>query len=193
MTDKHWLVLSKEDISPSKWFPLEKHCVKLPDGKIVDDYYLSPIGEVVMVLPFTSKKEVVLVQQYKHGIGEVMIELPGGMRQEGQSLLQSAANELEEETGILVELPELMAIGKVANNPTKTNQETYGYAVFDVGFNSKQRLDETEQIEVLVKPAYEVLNMVLKGEIWAADSVAIILIGALRYPSLFSSKSILTI
>ena len=36
---KKWRLLKEEDVSPSRWFPLYKHTVKLSSGKIIDDYY----------------------------------------------------------------------------------------------------------------------------------------------------------
>ncbi len=33
-----WTKISSEDVSPSKWFPISKHKVKLPNGTIVDDF-----------------------------------------------------------------------------------------------------------------------------------------------------------
>lgn len=75
---KKWKILEETDISPSPWFPLFKHKVELPNGRIVDDYYLSKMGNVVMILPINKKKEIVFVQQYKHGANDVVIELPAG-------------------------------------------------------------------------------------------------------------------
>ncbi|WP_237488081.1 NUDIX hydrolase [Hufsiella ginkgonis] len=185
MNTKEWKLLSKEDISPSKWFPLERHHVQLPNGLVLDDYYLSPLGDVVMVLALTADQEVVLVKQYKHGLGQLLLELPGGMRQGQQTLVRSALNELEEETGIRAAETDLVPLGKLANNPTKTNQVTYGYLLFDAKFNSVQRLDTTEDIEVVTYPAPRALEMVLNGEIWVTDSVNFILKAALRYPEIF--------
>ena len=57
-----WKIIEETDISPSKWFPIKKHKVKLPNGKIIDDYYITDLNNVGMVLPITTKNEVVLVK-----------------------------------------------------------------------------------------------------------------------------------
>src|ERR1700744_3249558 len=93
-----WTLLKEEDVSPSPWFPLVKHIVKLANGNIIDDYYYSPLGDVAQVLAVTKTNEVVLVKQYKHALGQVLLELPGGMQQKNKSIIESALNELEEET-----------------------------------------------------------------------------------------------
>jgi ADP-ribose pyrophosphatase len=180
-----WTVLKEQDVSPSPWFPLLLHTVQLANGHIVDDYYFSPLGDVVMVLALTPANEVVLVRQYKHGLGEILLELPGGMRQNGKSLIQSALNELEEEAAIKADESQLISLGQIANNPTKTRQITYGYILFNAEFNSVQMQDVTENIEILTMPATQVLQYVKEGKIWVTDSMNFILKAALQYPDIF--------
>lgn len=180
-----WKVLKEQDVSPSPWFPILQHTVQLANGQIIDDYYFAPLGDVVQVLALTPQNEVVLVRQYKHGLGEILLELPGGMQQKGKSIIQSALNELEEETGIYAESDQLILLGKIANNPTKTRQITYGFILFDAQFNSVQKPDVTEAIEVVTMPAPEVLQQVKNGSIWVTDSMNFILKAALLYPDIF--------
>ncbi|RVU02641.1 NUDIX hydrolase [Mucilaginibacter limnophilus] len=185
---KPWIILNEENVSPSPWFPILKHKVQLANGNIVDDYYFSPLGDVVQVLAVTKNNEVVLVKQYKHALGEILLELPGGMQQKDKSILESAINELEEETGIKAPADKLISLGKIANNPTKLKQITYGFIYFDAEFNSEQRLDTTEDIQVITIPAPEVLKKAIDGEIWVTDSLNFILKAALRYPQIFGLK-----
>jgi len=180
-----WTLVKEEDVSPSPWFPLVKHTVKLANGNVIDDYYYSPLGDVAQVLALTKNNEVVLVKQYKHALGEVLIELPGGMQQKNRSIIESALNELEEETGIKATANQLISLGKIANNPTKLNQITYGFILFDAEFNSVQKLDSTEDILIMTKPAPEVLKMAINGEIYVTDSLNFILKAALAYPDIF--------
>lgn len=180
-----WTVIKEEDVSPSPWFPVLKHTVKLANGNIIDDYYFSPLGDVVQVLPITKNNEVVLVRQYKHGMGEILLELPGGMQQKNRSVIESALNELEEETGIKTTADKLISLGKIANNPTKLKQVTYGFMLFDAEFNAVQKLDATEDIQIITLPAPEVLRMAINNEVWVTDSLNFILKAALAYPDIF--------
>jgi ADP-ribose pyrophosphatase len=77
------------------------------------------------------------------------------------------------------------SLGKIANNPTKTRQITYGFITFDAEFNTSQKLDATENIEVLTLPAPQVLQMAKDGGIWVTDSLNFVLKAALRYPEIF--------
>jgi ADP-ribose pyrophosphatase len=185
-----WTVLNEQDVSPSPWFPVLKHKVKLANGNIIDDYYFSPLGDVVQVLPVTKNNEVVLVKQYKHGMGDILLELPGGMQQKNTSVIQSALNELEEETGIKTTADRLISLGKVANNPTKLKQVTYGFILFDAEFNAVQKLDATEDIQIITLPAPQVLQMAIDNEIWVTDSLNFILKAALAYPDIFGLKQV---
>lgn len=191
MTDKEikpWKLLGEEDVSPSPWFPILKHSVQLANGNVVDDYYFSPLGDVVQVLAITKNNEVVLVRQYKHALGQILLELPGGMQQKNRSIIESALNELEEETGIKATADQLTSIGKIANNPTKLKQITFGFILFNAEFNSQQKLDSTEDIEVLTLPAPKVLEMAIDGDIWVTDSLNFILKAAIAYPDVFGLK-----
>lgn len=181
-----WTIIKEEDISPSKWMPVLRHTVKLPDNSIVDDYYFSPLGNVAMVMAITTTGKVVLVRQYKHGLGQVLIELPGGMQHDNATMEACAIAELEEETGIKAVNEQLIPLGKIAGNPTKTNQVTYGYIVKDALFNAVQRFDATEDIELLTVPPKELLQMISSGEIWVADTVAFIMKAYLLHPELFA-------
>ncbi|MEO6150907.1 MAG: NUDIX hydrolase [Mucilaginibacter sp.] len=182
---KKWTVLKEEDVSPSPWFPVLRQTVQLAEGYIVDDYYFSLLGDVVQVLALTPDHEVVLVRQYKHGLGEILLELPGGMQQKDNSVIQSALNELEEETGIKASAERLVSLGKIAINPTKLRQVTYGFILFDAEFNSTQQTDTTENIQVITMPAPQVLQKVMNGEIWVTDSMNFILKAARLYPDIF--------
>ena len=174
MTDKNiqkWTILEEQDVSPSHWFPITKQKVKLANNNVYD-YYFSELGDVVQVLAITKQNEVVL-------------ELPGGMQQKDTSLTQSALNELEEETGIKTTAEQLISLGKIAINPTKLKQVTYGFIMFNAEFNSVQQLEDTEDIQIVLKPAPEVLKLALNGGIWVTDSVSFILRAAMMYPDVF--------
>ncbi|MEI6887219.1 MAG: NUDIX hydrolase [bacterium] len=182
---KKWKLLKSEDVSPSKWFPVLKQKLELPDGKIVDDFYISPLGNVVIILPVTKEKEFVFVKQFKNGVNEIMIECPGGNVQKGKTLVESALAELEEEVGIKTSSENLKLITKIASNPTKTNHISYCYIAFDLEINSVQKFDSTENIEIVKVTPKKALEMVNSGEIIVGDSVALINKAYFLYPELF--------
>ena len=125
------------------------------------------------------------MKQYKHALGEILIELPAGFQQKGKSLEESAITELEEEVGIKTSKDHLVFLGKTANSPTKTTQVTHCYVAMNLEFNSKQNLDKTEDIEIIKVSPKKALEMINNGEIWVADSVANIAKAYFKYPNIF--------
>ncbi|MFH1822254.1 MAG: NUDIX hydrolase [Patescibacteria group bacterium] len=182
---KKWKILEEKEIFPNKWFPIIQHKVKLSNGIIIDDYFISPLGNVVIILPFTKNNEIVLVKQYKHALGKILIELPAGFQHRNKSLEESAIIELEEETGIRTTKSNLISLGKSANSPTKTTQIVYGFLAKGLEFNSIQNTDETEEIEIVKVAPTKAIKMVMDGDIWVGDSMVFILKAFYKYPKLF--------
>lgn len=182
---KKWKLLKETDVSPSKWFPIKQHKVELPNGTIIDDYFITTLGNVGMILPITKENKIVLVKQYKHGVEDILIELPAGFQQNNKSIEESALAELEEETGIKTTLENLKPIGKISNTPTKSTHVTYGYLATELEFNSIQNLEITEDIEIIQQTPMETIEMIKNGEIWVGDSVGLIMKAYLMCPEIF--------
>ncbi len=180
-----WKLIEEEDVSPSKWFPVMRHTVETHHNNIIDDFYIAPFGNVVMVLPITVDSEVIFVRQYKHGAGEILIELPAGFQQKDKTIEDSALAELEEETGIKTTVDNLVSLGKLCNNPTKTTHITHGFLATGLTFNSRQNFDTTENIELVKIAPNDILPMIASGQIWVGDTVAFIMKAYLLFPDIF--------
>ena len=180
---KKWKLLEEIDISPSPWFPLFKHKVKLPNGRIVDDYFLSKVGDVAMIVPITKKGEIVFVRQYKHGAGDIIIELPAGRIKTGHNPEEVAKNELEEETGYHVK--QLFHLGTIYGEPSKDTFKVYGYLARDIDIRHTQRFDDNEDLQVLRIPVKRVDEKIRSGEIKASDTITFIKLAQLKAPELF--------
>ena len=170
---KKWQLLEAEDISPSKHFLLEKRTYKLPNGKIVDDFYISTIRDSVHVIPVTTDGKIVMIRMYKQGADKIITQFPAGrMDDRDKDPADVAIRELEEEAGIKVDKSQLIFIGKNAIANTKATEHVHLYYVEDVSFNSKQNLDENEEIEVITVTPQEVDDLILKNEINCCPAIA---------------------
>src|SRR5947209_2135944 len=71
-----WTLLSSEMAFDHRWYKLRRDTVKLPNGRIVDDYFVSQRPNVAIAVPLTTENNVVLVRQYKHGVQAITLEFP---------------------------------------------------------------------------------------------------------------------
>ncbi|HTX93267.1 MAG TPA: NUDIX hydrolase [Anaerolineales bacterium] len=159
MALKPWKILESKHIH--KNVRLDR--CELPDGKTIEGFVLE-YQDWVTVLALTRDRQVVMVRQYRHGARKVIEELPGGaMDAQDASPLDAACRELLEETGYASD--RLIQIGKVSPNPANQTNLIHSFLALDAEKVGSQHLDETEEIEVLLKPLEEVIRMAKDGEL----------------------------
>lgn len=168
-----WKVLSTENVSPSKWFPLKKDLVILPNGNEVE-YFRSTLADVAMVLPITKDNQLIFVKQYKHGIGEVTLEFPAGRIEPSQRTKEASVRELREETGIVVAEDQLVALTELWTEPSKSSVRVHCFLTKDVEITTEQSLEETEQIQLVKVPLSELDTLIKRGQIHASDTLGLI-------------------
>src|SRR6476659_9876483 len=89
---------SREIIYRGRIFELSKDKVRFQSGRDVELDVIHHRGGATVVA-LTDKREVVLVRQYRHPVGEFLLELPAGKIEDSDSPEQAAARELAEEAG----------------------------------------------------------------------------------------------
>ena len=134
----------------------------MPDGKIVEEYFVVELPESACALALTDNNEVVMTRQYRYPIDETMLELPGGFIDAGEDAVTGMGRELKEETGYAFEKVEYL--GKVAANPGVLNNYTHLFLATGGKKVTSQSLDHNEEIEVLLMPLEEVRRMLQQNE-----------------------------
>lgn len=99
MKDMKWDVLHSEYIIRRRWLTARRDKVRLPDGRVNDEYYVLEYPDWVNVIAITPDDRFVLVRQYRHGLGRTSFELCAGVCEKGETPEESARRELFEETG----------------------------------------------------------------------------------------------
>ena len=96
----NWKTISSKYLFKRDWLTLREDVCERPDGKIIDPYYVYEFPEWVAALALTKDGKVIMVQQYRHALGETIMELPGGCVDASDNSFEDAiARELLEETG----------------------------------------------------------------------------------------------
>lgn len=175
MTLQKWQLLTKTDISPSPYFPLERRHYRLPNGREVDDFFVATLADPVHVLPVTKDQKVVMIRMYKQGANEIMLQFPAGRfeSKKHKSFEMAAAMELEEETGIKVSTTRLKPLGQFIEESTKSTAQVHAFFVDQVEFNSTQKCDENEEIEIILLSPDEVDKYILEGRIWDTSAISV--------------------
>jgi|NGEPerStandDraft_6_1074524.scaffolds.fasta_scaffold07536_2 8-oxo-dGTP pyrophosphatase MutT (NUDIX family) len=166
MTIKPWKILESHNIHKN----VRIDQCELPNGMTIDGFVLE-YGDWAMVIALTKQGEVVLVRQYRHGAQKVILELPGGaMEACDENPLQAARRELMEETGYASD--NFVQIGCVSPNPANQTNLIYSFLALDAEKVSDQALDDTEDMEVVLKPLQEVITMAKNSELFQSLQVS---------------------
>lgn len=144
---------------------------ELPSGKPYKAFVLE-FDAWANVVAITKKNEVVLVRQYRHGVQEISLELPGGVVDAGEDPLEGVRRELLEETGYGEGT--FVEVGRIYPNPAIQQNTLYCYLATDVEWVGEQHLDESEEIEVALVPLDEMIEMVQQGRLRHALNVAVL-------------------
>ncbi|MEI7578990.1 MAG: NUDIX hydrolase [bacterium] len=155
----NWKLIEEKEISPSKWFPL--FCSKLENtnGTVISDYFHARFPEVVLLCAVTKDNELIMVEQYKQGIGKVTLELPGGFIDPDETPIAAAERELMEECGIKVETEKLHLLGKIATCPSKIKMELFIFYYPEAAISKPQKLDSNEIIKIHQIPIKEISKL----------------------------------
>ncbi len=173
---KKWKILQSKLVLNHPWCQVRQDEILLPTGKIIDDYFVHIKPEVAIILAITSNKEIVFVRQYRHAVEDFFIELPAGSFDPHQESAEVAAKrELQEETGYTA--TEIKKIATLYDRPSKDTNQLHLFLAEDATKTNEQKLDITEEIEVILIPVESVLEKIIQGEICVAGTVAALFLG----------------
>ncbi|MDQ2663204.1 MAG: NUDIX hydrolase [Candidatus Eremiobacteraeota bacterium] len=169
MKDSAWRIVASSFVVDDPYLRLRKDSLDLPNGAHVDDYYVRESRGFCIIFALTVDDEIVLVEQYKHGAGRSLLELPAGAIDPHESPLQTAQRELLEETGYSGDLEPM---GSFVTEPTHSDAVAHLFFARDARRVGDQQLDATEEIAVSLVPRNGLLDLVRSGRIDSMPHVA---------------------
>lgn len=161
-----WTLLDSKYIIQRPWATLRVDKLQLPNGNIKDEYYVLEYPTWVNMVAFTEDDELLFVRQYRHGSGEIMVELPAGVVEEGEDPAEAARRELLEETGY--SFTSIAYVCKLYANPATSGNLTYTYVLRGGKKVQEQQLDSSEDIEVVIMGIEEAKQFLFDNKIGQA-------------------------
>ncbi|WP_459826779.1 NUDIX domain-containing protein [Hydrogenophilus islandicus] len=135
--------------------------VRLPNGQTATREYIRHPGAVV-VIAIDHAQRVVLERQYRHPVGEVVVELPAGKLDSGEEPLACAQRELQEETGFTA--ASWCYLGSFWPCIGYSNEVIHVALARDIT-PGERMLDEGEHLDVFLLPLATLLDEAKAGRI----------------------------
>jgi ADP-ribose pyrophosphatase len=161
------LINSSEAVYKGKLFSFVTEDVTLPNQARAEIAWVRHPGSTGIV-PVLNDGTVVMTLQYRHAVREYLLEIPAGTLDPGESPLNCARRELEEETGYVA--TELTKIAQVYILPAYSNEKIYIYLARGLT-PTRQNLDKDEIIEVVKYPPEQLKKMIKKSVITDALTI----------------------
>jgi ADP-ribose pyrophosphatase len=170
--DKPILPHEIRQVYAGRIFSVAVEHVTLPKGHELHVEVIRHPGSVVIV-PLTSKGEIILVRQYRHAVGRSLWELPAGSLKPGESPVEAARRECHEEIGLVPD--GLERLGVFFPTPGYCDEEMVFFKATGLrqpAAGEEADADEDEDIEPKSFALDELRAMVLAGEIGDLKTVA---------------------
>ena len=167
---KGWERRSSRPIADCRIFRVRADLVVDPRSGREREVFVVESADWVNVIALTPEREVVLIEQFRHGVRAPALEVPGGMVEPGEDPLAAGLRELREETGYGGGQARL--IGSVLPNPAMLDNRCWTLLVEGVTRLGEPRPDESEDIAVMLRPLSDVPALIAEGRIDHALVVA---------------------
>jgi len=166
-----WTVLARRTVVADRWLTLHAETVRTAGGAVLDPFYVIDEHSWACVVPVLPDGRLVLVEQYRHGAGRVMLELPAGDLDAGEAPAAAAVRELQEETGYAA-IAEPVALGVLCPEPARNRSRAHGFVVRVAAETGATDLDPGEAIQVRVLGVAEVFAAIADGRLAHGVQVA---------------------
>jgi ADP-ribose pyrophosphatase len=146
-----WQVLESKYSYRDPWLAVRSDTVRVPNGTVLSPYHTIEFPEWVCAVALTPQQEILLIEEYRHGVKRLSFELPcGAPEDEGEDVLAAMKRELLEETGFAAQ--EWHALGSSTANTARQNNRVHAFLALDVRRVSDQKLDPGEVIRAHLVP-----------------------------------------
>ena len=166
----NWEILDSSYPFSCPWLKVRKDVVRLPNGVVVPDFYVTESPDWVNVIAITTDGKFIIEEQYRHGIQKVCFELCAGMVDEDETPLEAAKRELMEETGFSG--GNWTSFGMSVPNASGSTTKCYHFLAINVERIQNPEPEKTEDINIHLLTEQELKQIMLDGRIAEAVMLA---------------------
>ncbi len=168
MAEHPFRLLKSEVLFRGRAFAIRRDVLLTPDGRETRFEIVEHHGSVIL-LPLDEAGNLLFVRQYRHAAGEVLLELPAGSLDEGESPEACAARELREETGYAAK--KLEKVGEFFLAPGYSTEKMSVFIAREL-YAAPLQADADEFLDLVRLPLEEALRAAESGKIPDAKSLA---------------------
>lgn len=159
-----WKTLNSSYVFKSPFGNLRKDDCELPDGQVIENYYVNEYADWVNAIVLTKEKQILLVKQYRYAAQDFFLETPAGKPEGNEAYENAILREVREETGFITE-KEPILLGEFYVNPATQTNKVVTFLILDAYKVFDQELDSTEFIDVHLVDLNDMETMIANGEI----------------------------
>lgn len=156
-----WKIVSSSYVFKDQWFQARADKCIMPDGRIMEPYYVLEMPSWTNMVIITKDEKIVLVRQYRHAKGSTTLELPGGILEPNESPEASAIREMREETGYVS--TEIEFLYKVSPNPALHNNTAYFFLARNAEKLAETSFDDFEDLRIETYTKEELKQLLISG------------------------------
>ena len=159
---------SRTTLHLGRVFNLIRENVTLDNGVTTEMEFVEHPGATA-IIPMLNESRVLLLKQYRHSLRQYIWEIPAGTLDPQESIMNCAKRELIEETGYSAH--QWQKLGEITPVPGYSDERIHIFLATDLQ-PAEQNLDTDEIINVHDVGFSEAIEMIEKGEIQDAKSIA---------------------
>ena len=177
MNQNHrWQVLEERLLLDKRpWLRVVEQTVRLPDGEVIDDYLLADAPSYAIIFPVLPDGRILAVEEYKHGIGRIVLQLPAGLLDPGEDALTGAKRELLEETGY--EAGKWQAMGSFYDDSNRGMSLGHYFFATDLKQIAEPNAGDLDEVRPIVLTPTELRASIRAGRVTTAGVVASMMLG----------------
>lgn len=165
-------------LSRPPWLEVYQERVRLPEGRVVDDFYRVVLPAFAIVAATTEEGQLITIRCFKQAVRRVLHCLPGGVLDRNEAPEAAARRELLEETGYAAR--DFTALGVYVVDGNRQCGTMHAFMARQARRMKKPRVDDMEVVRIELLPPARVAEAIAKNEFPHLPSASTFALAMLR-------------